>query len=262
MRGRGSCGGAAFGGGAGRRIPSAARAAGGRGAARQFADDHFLSDQTLEGMQASRADYAAVLKDLGYVGNDYVNHVRRGSGRSGLSVDTMAENVRVVKAVLCAGFYPNVVRVQHPPKVYAEISGGTKEKDAEARQIKFFTKVQGRCFIHPTSVNFKSGKYESPWLVYSEMVETSKVFIREATMVPTYAVLIFGGEIEVQHEKGLLVVGEWARMEAPARIGVLVRELRGQVDKLLMQKVEDPSMDLGAGRVVPALHELLTSDGL
>ncbi len=52
----------------------------------------------------------------------------------------------------------------------------------------------GRVFLHPSSVNFSCGKFESGWLAYSEIVETSKVFVRESSMVPVYAVLLFGGE--------------------------------------------------------------------
>jgi len=33
-------------------------------------------------------------------------------------------NARIIKAVLCAGFYPNVVRVKHPEAKYAESAGG------------------------------------------------------------------------------------------------------------------------------------------
>jgi ATP-dependent RNA helicase DHX57 len=48
-------------------------------------------------------------------------------------------------------------------------------------------------FLHPGSVNFACGKFESGWLAYSEIVETSRVFVRESSMVPVYAVLLFGG---------------------------------------------------------------------
>lgn len=57
-----------------------------------------------------------------------------------------------------------------------------------------FLPPAGRVFLHPSSVNFSCGKFESGWLAYSEIVETSKVFVRESSMVPVYAVLLFGGE--------------------------------------------------------------------
>jgi hypothetical protein len=59
-----------------------------------------------------------------------------------------------------------------------------------------------------------------------------QVFVRESSMVPVYSLLLFGGALEVHHEKGLLTVDGWAQFKAPGRIGVLVRELRAQVGGL------------------------------
>ena len=54
------------------------------------------------------------------------------------------------------------------------------------------------------------------------MTETSKVFVREASMVPVYSLLLFGGAIGVDHQRGLLTLDGWASFKAPARIAVLV----------------------------------------
>lgn len=54
--------------------------------------------------------------------------------------------------------------------------------------------VTGRVFIHPGSINFDVGKFESGWMVYTEIVETSKLYVRESSAVPIYALLLFGGE--------------------------------------------------------------------
>lgn len=52
----------------------------------------------------------------------------------------------------------------------------------------------GRVFIHPGSINFDVGKFESGWVVYTDMVATSKLYVRESSAVPIYALLLFGGE--------------------------------------------------------------------
>ena len=77
--------------------------------------------------------------------------------------------------------------------------------------------------MHPASVNFNVGRFESPWLLYTDLTETSKVFCREASMAPIYSLLLFGGQISVDHEKSLLRLDGWASFKAPARIAVLVR---------------------------------------
>ena len=55
----------------------------------------------------------------------------------------------------------------------------------------------GRVFIHPGSINFDVGKFDSGWLVYTEMVATAKLYVRESSMVPIYALLLFGGKSQL-----------------------------------------------------------------
>ncbi len=43
--------------------------------------------------------------------------------------------------------------------------GGVFEAEMEAKAIKFFDRDRGRTFIHPASVLFKVGKFESHYLV-------------------------------------------------------------------------------------------------
>ena len=54
------------------------------------------------------------------------------------------------------------------------------------------------------------------------MTETSKVYAREVSMVPVYALLLFGGHMTVLHEEGALKLDGWATFRAPARIATLV----------------------------------------
>ena len=49
----------------------------GAGARRKHADERFLSHQALEGIMASRLDYAGVLADLGFIPRAYVRAMRR-----------------------------------------------------------------------------------------------------------------------------------------------------------------------------------------
>ena len=58
----------------------------------------------------------------------------------------------------------------------------------------------------------------------------------------------------------------WAEFNAPARIGVLVREMRGAVDRLLEQHIDKPVAEgqetsLSSSPVVRALLELLATEG-
>ncbi|KAH9331102.1 hypothetical protein KI387_003210, partial [Taxus chinensis] len=196
----------------------------------EYCKANFLSRETLVGMEASRNDYLKMLADI----------------------------------VICAGFYPNIVRVRHPEKKYVQTENGTVAKvaAAAANELRFFTKLDGRVFLHPSSVNFPVGIFESPWLVFTEKVKTSKIFIKNSTIVPAYGLLLFGGEVKVNHEKQTIKVDDWLEFEAPARISVLIKEMRSKVDSLLMEKIRNPALDISGNMVVTALIQLLVTDGL
>lgn len=59
----------------------------------------------------------------------------------------------------------------------------------------------------------------------------------------------------------LLKVDGWAEFRAPARVGVLVRELQQGIATLLQQKIENPASDLAHAPIVDAMHQLLATDG-
>jgi len=48
-------------------------------------------------------------------------------------------------------------------------------------------------------------------------------------MVGPYALLLFGGNIEVNHQEGLVTVDGWATFASPAKTAVLLRELRAGI---------------------------------
>lgn len=73
---------------------------------------------------------------------------------------------------------------------------------------------------------------------------------------------MFSGPIELDTlGRGLLVDG-WLRLRGWARIGVLVARLRGMVDDLIAQKVENPALDLGGSEVIKLVTKLIELNGL
>lgn len=129
-------------------------------------------------------------------------------------------------------------------------------------KLKFYTELDGRVFLHPSSINFKTRSYASPWLVYLEKRQTSKTFLFDSSMVTPYALLLFGGEITVDHQTGLVAVDGDIQFSAPARIAVLVKGLRQELDRLLSEKVDDPNLDMSRHQVIEAILKLLNTNGL
>lgn len=65
---------------------------------------------------------------------------------------------------------------------------------------------------------FQTRHFESPYLVYHEKIKTSRVFIRDCSMVSVYPlVLLGGGQVHMQLQKGEFVISlddGWIRFVA------------------------------------------------
>ncbi|ETW01339.1 hypothetical protein H310_06897 [Aphanomyces invadans] len=222
---------------------------------RAYCKDNCLSYETMMTILELRQQYLEHCQVLGFY--DPANAA---------PFNQHSTNPKVIKAALTAGLYGNVLQVVYPEQKYYESANGVLAAAHDAKAIQFFIrkldKTKERVFLHPTSLNFTRTQFESPWLVYNELVQTSKIFVRECTMVAPYALLLFGGQLTVQHEKGLLLVDNWIKFHAVARIGVLVKALRHQLDHLLAVKVTNPTLDLSSSHLIDAICDLLITEGM
>lgn len=214
---------------------------GGYAAEMDFCEKSFLSRKTLMAIKAQRTQLANALADAGFGLGD--SPPRRWEEMA--SINENSSNTRVVKAVICAALYPNIMRIDSPNATYTEVIAGAVESTKfNAKDLKMRSRTGERLFLHPAGVNFQEGNYGSKWLAFFGKVKTSRVFVRDSTSVSPYAILLFGGKIEVLHERGQITVDGWMYFKAPARVAVLVRELRRQMDELLQKKFENPGVDM------------------
>ncbi|CAH0474125.1 unnamed protein product [Peronospora belbahrii] len=227
---------------------------------RDFCRNVGLSYDTMESILDLKQQYLQQLDNIGFY--DMRN------ARGNLNENSNAP--RIIKAALCAGLYANVVQVVYPERKYFQAAHGVVEEDHNAKQLRYFvrstmtttTGQRERVFLHPSSCNFTQTQYDSPWLLYTDLVETSKLFVRESTMVNPYALLLFGGRLEVLHEKNLLMLDGFICFHAVARIGVLIKSIRQHLDGLLMEKLADPSVDIAKSELVTAISHLLKTEGM
>lgn len=218
---------------------------------------------SFNGMQSLRQlvkQLDSSLSSLGYASSD--------------DADRNAKSWRIIRTCATAALAPSqLVRVQRPVAKYAETSEGAIEKEGVAKELRFYIRVEStghrqpdateeRVFMHPSSMNFSVGSYNCPWLVYHDLMHTSKAFLRDATECSAYSLLLFGGKLEVQASKDLILIDDWVRLAANARIGALVGGLRRKVDELLSKKIVDPAFNIAATLEMKLIVNLLVSDGL
>lgn len=136
---------------------------------------------------------------------------------SGPNMNANGENYRLLGALLCAALYPNVVKVYTPEKNFTMTAGGAMPRQQSANELRFKTSQDGYVHIHPSSVNSEVGHYHSPFLAYQEKVKTSKVYIRDCTMVASLPLILFSGQnfrIQMHGGEFILIIDNFITMQA------------------------------------------------
>ena len=76
--------------------------------------------------------------------------------------------MKLIKAVLCAGLYPNVAKIT-PGKRYLYLSFSVF-LSSSLRAAKLFTQQDGKVKFHPKSVNYEVPDFKSRFLIYHTKV--------------------------------------------------------------------------------------------
>ncbi|KAI0828826.1 P-loop containing nucleoside triphosphate hydrolase protein [Trametes gibbosa] len=242
----------------------ALRSKGGNNSAiRAFCEQNFISPSTVRDVTSLRLDFLAALSQLGFI--------PANSKPDSPELNANTSNTNLVKAVVLGGLWPRVARVHLPRSAikFDRVQAGTVQRENTAREYKLYDLRDGRVFLHPGSVLFGATAWRSPFVAYFRKQMTSKVFLRDGTEVPIYALLLFGGPVTVNHIGGGLTVGAnecFIKLKAWPRIGVLVNHLRRLLDAQLLRCIEDGTVLNTGGTdsnpVLQAMQALLLNDGL
>ncbi|EPY83865.1 DEAH (Asp-Glu-Ala-Asp/His) box polypeptide 57 [Camelus ferus] len=193
-----------------------------------FANSDYLALlRAYKEMASLKRQFTELLSDIGFVKEGLrareIEKRAQGGGdgildATGEEANSNAENPKLISAMLCAALYPNVVQVKSPEGKFQKTSTGAVRMQPKSDELKFVTKNDGYVHIHPSSVNYQVRHFDSPYLVYHEKIKTSRVFIRDCSMVSVYPLVLFGGgQVHVQLQRGEFVVSlddGWIRFAA------------------------------------------------
>ncbi|XP_073317491.1 DExH-box ATP-dependent RNA helicase DExH1 isoform X3 [Primulina huaijiensis] len=205
---------------------------------KSFCWDNFISPITMQMVEDMRNQFLDLLSDIGFV----------DKSRGAKAHNQYGDDMEMVCAMLCAGLYPNVVQCKR-----------------RGKRTALYTKEVGKVDIHPGSVNAGVHLFPLPYMVYSERVKTSSIYIRDCTNISDYALLMFGGNLIPSNSgDGIEMLGGYLQFSASETVLDLIRKLRGELDKLLRRKIEEPGFDIvvEGKSVVAAVVELLHSQNV
>jgi len=213
----------------------------GNRAVQSFLRESFLSRMTLFQMEDLRRQYAKLLIDIGFLPKSF--RLDRGQNTRNdeciAAANTNINNTHMIKAVLCAGLYPNII-----------VAPKNEKKSIGACP---FQSLKGDVFLHPSTISFSAEKLDSNYCCYHEIVKTTKTYVRDCTPVSEFALLLFGGSLKVYHTHGVVTIDDWLRFRIAAKSATLVKHLRAQMEKMLLAKIITPEEDIigsSAGRAL------------
>ncbi|EDW62832.1 putative ATP-dependent RNA helicase DHX57 [Drosophila virilis] len=223
------------------------------GASRNYASENFLSINTLETIADLKYQYLELLVSIGFVP---INVPRKRPNSSdnilqltGHEQNVNGENNRLLTSLLCAALYPNIVKIMTPDRIYIQTAGGAVPREPGHQDLRFKTRGDGYVRIHPSSVNSQVAVFQAPFLVYQEKVCTSSIYIRDCSMLPLIALVLFAGsDFKVELHDGdflFLLESGWIILKAHNHeTAELVQCLRTELIKLLEEKIRDPCLNL------------------
>uniref|UniRef100_A0A1J3CC48 RNA helicase n=1 Tax=Noccaea caerulescens TaxID=107243 RepID=A0A1J3CC48_NOCCA len=240
----------------------------GMSAAQRFCESKFLSSSVMRMIRDMRVQFGTLLADIGLI-----NLPKTGefAGRKKENLDVWfsdktqpfnmySQKPEVVKAILCAGLYPNIAAND---KGITETAVNSLTK--QGNQTKSYSAwYDGRreVHIHPSSINSNFKAFQYPFLVFLEKVETHKVYLRDTTIVSPFSILLFGGSINVHHQSGSVTIDGWLKLAAPAQTAVLFKELRLTLHSILKDLIRKPEKSgIVHNEVVKSMVHLLIEEG-
>ncbi|KAK3911803.1 ATP-dependent DNA/RNA helicase DHX36 [Frankliniella fusca] len=195
-----------------------------RGRGGSFCWENFLSQNTLTMLRDLKKQFVHYLYDMKFLKSsnpmDYASNVN-------------SNNASLVKAIICAGLYPNVA--------YLHKCRTTKQ----GRNImKLTTPQDGRVVLHPKSVNDKESHFPSPFFVYHMKLKSANITLHDSTMVYPLPILFFGESLRFFVEEGVekIAVGKYFQMRCKRSIASIVMDLREHMNRLLEYRASHPDV--------------------
>uniref|UniRef100_A0A7S3DCS6 DEAD-box helicase OB fold domain-containing protein n=1 Tax=Palpitomonas bilix TaxID=652834 RepID=A0A7S3DCS6_9EUKA len=145
----------------------------------------------------------------------------------GEEVNVYSHKEGVVRAVVCAGLYPNIAKLK---------SAATKGSPPS------FLDEEGSIDLHPSSVAFQAERFRTSWVVYHEKVKTTKVYLRDSCSISPFAVILFGGKLSVDHQGGTIAIDSWIKFAMSPKDAVRLKRLRHELDSILLDVVKTPNV--------------------
>lgn len=188
-----------------------------RGYAGYFCREYFLSFNTLKLLSEMKTQFAQHLHQMKFLEN---------SDPSDRNANRNSDNTALIKAIVCAGLYPNVAVIRRVTK-----SGSIA-----------WTPEDGKVRIHPSSVNDKMNKFPSPYITYFTKQQSTAIYLHDTTCVTGPILLFAAPNMSIKKEKGnyLITLTSSQSFACDLRTAQLIQNLQEEFNNMLEYKITHP----------------------
>ena len=212
----------------------------------KFCKKNYLNRTSFIEISDMRRQFFQLLSSIGFIDETQVKTVDE------LIASRYNENSdkeEVLNAAICAGLYPNIAHV-------------VKEPGSAAYNL--FHKSE-KLWFHKSSTNhdiqtggITTKEFNSEWVVFQEKFATSKTYVSTTSLIKPFSLLLFGESIVVRHVERKVTVDGWIELNTPAQIGVMFRELRCALSKVIQERMDrSKACDERAGKIINGICKLI-----
>ena len=207
---------------------------------RQYCQANYLNPASMHEIDTTKKDFLNLLCNIGFISKQTQQGYHGSSSSSAAAtawdtdaINRHAKNWPLMHAIVFAGLNPNVARLESPSS-----SGSSSSSSA----YTLWHKTQ-QLYFHRTSVNAKKKRFpnDHTWVVFFEKFGTpTRTSISTTCFLSNSLplVLFSTGSFVVQHLARTLVVDDWMEIPMAAQIGVMLQQLRHQIEVLLLDLVD------------------------
>ncbi|KAJ3647260.1 hypothetical protein Zmor_024787 [Zophobas morio] len=208
---------------------------------RQFCWRYFLSYHTLKQLQDMKKQFMEYLHEMNFVPN---------SDPKSPECNRNSQNLSLIKAIICAGLYPNIA-----------ISKVLGKKPV-------WTPTMQKLNIHPKSILAECRYFDTNILVYYRKVYSNSDYIHDCSLIHPLPVIFFGDNFQGMYEEGrhMITINENLKFVCTESTTSIIKELRDRFNWFLEYKISHPGPVIwgkeNETRVLDVIMELITCEDL
>ncbi|XP_057325710.1 ATP-dependent DNA/RNA helicase DHX36 [Microplitis mediator] len=186
------------------------------GQTRRFCSDHFLSSNILRLLTEMKQQFTQYLYEMKFLDSSNPSDERANKN---------SHNLEVVKAIVCAGLYPNIAIVQNTGSF-----------------VKLKTVEDGTVKIHPGSINAREKKLPTSYVTYFLKQKSTAIFLHDTTCVNETALIFATPQclIRPQGIRSIITLNQSISFICKQSTAEIIKKLKNELNQLLEHKINHP----------------------